>query len=98
MSLNNLGLTLADLGQRDEALSPTQEATDIYRRFAEAYPAVFLPALYGSLRLLEYILTASERREEAQEIKRELENIRQKFAELENHDSEQDENQDHEDQ
>jgi len=49
MSLNNLGNCLSDLGRREEALEPTEEAVEIYRQLAKSNPDAFMPALATSL-------------------------------------------------
>ncbi len=47
--LNSLSVNLGWVGRRDDALAPTQEAADIYRRRAEADPVAHLPGLTRSL-------------------------------------------------
>jgi hypothetical protein len=47
--LNNLSGQLSDSGDRAGALRAIQEATEIYRRLAQAQPAAFEPDLAGSL-------------------------------------------------
>lgn len=47
--LNTLGVRLSGVGRREEALAPTQEATDLYRGLAQANPAAYLPDLAESL-------------------------------------------------
>ncbi|MFC0040451.1 tetratricopeptide repeat protein, partial [Actinomadura rayongensis] len=49
MSLNNLGVRLAVVGEQRDALQPVREAVEIRRRLAEAEPAAYLPALAASL-------------------------------------------------
>ena len=38
MSLNNLAISLGDLGQRDRALAATQEAAEFYVEHADSQP------------------------------------------------------------
>ncbi|WP_157522223.1 hypothetical protein, partial [Herbidospora cretacea] len=45
----NLAVSLAQLGDREQALEAADEATGIYRVLAEARPDAFLPDLAGSL-------------------------------------------------
>ena len=40
---------LSELGRREEALAPTEEATGIRRRLVEANPAAYLPDLARGL-------------------------------------------------
>jgi tetratricopeptide (TPR) repeat protein len=56
---------LSELGRREEALAPTEEAVTIRRRLAEAQPAAYLPDLAGSLNNLGILLSGLGRREEA---------------------------------
>ncbi|MBM7086915.1 tetratricopeptide repeat protein [Micromonospora sp. MMS20-R2-29] len=56
---------LANAGLRDQALLPAEEAVAIFRRLAEADPAVYLLDLAGSLNNLGMILSGLGRREEA---------------------------------
>ena len=53
MSLNNLGIQLAEAGQRQAALAAAREAADTYRQLAEANPDAYLPNLAGALNNLE---------------------------------------------
>ncbi|MFG1723136.1 caspase family protein, partial [Micromonospora chalcea] len=48
MSLNNLGNSLSEVGRRQEALAPTEEAVTIHRRLAQTNPDAWLPNLAGS--------------------------------------------------
>ncbi|MFP2935041.1 tetratricopeptide repeat protein, partial [Pyxidicoccus sp. 3LG] len=48
-SLNNLGTMLRDLGRREEALTATEEAVQIYRGLAARNPDAFQPDLAMSL-------------------------------------------------
>ncbi|MGH3980952.1 MAG: tetratricopeptide repeat protein, partial [Pseudonocardiaceae bacterium] len=63
--LNNLALRLAEVGQRTEALTPAQEAAQLYRRLAEAAPAAYLPNLAASLNNLAGRLAEVGQRTEA---------------------------------
>ena len=47
-ALNNLGAHYSNLGRREEALQPTEEAVGIYRELSQSNPA-FLPNLATSL-------------------------------------------------
>lgn len=47
--LNNLGVHQSELGQREEALTSTREAVDLFRELAKTRPDVFLPCLAMSL-------------------------------------------------
>ena len=64
-ALNNLGVALSALGQREEALAATQEAVDLCRALAEARPDAFRPALARSLHNLGAHLAALGRYDEA---------------------------------
>jgi tetratricopeptide (TPR) repeat protein len=64
-SLDNLAIRLAELGRRDEALAPAEEAVVIRRRLAEANPDAYLPGLAGSLNNLGGRLSGKGRREQA---------------------------------
>jgi tetratricopeptide (TPR) repeat protein len=64
-SLNLRGIVLAELGRREEALNPTQEAVDLYRKLAQTNPAAYNPDLAGSLNNLGAMLSELGRREEA---------------------------------
>ena len=77
--MNNLGHRLSRPGRRDEALAPTDEAVDIYRRLAQANPAAFVPDLARSLNNLGIRLSGLGRgtrrwppTDEAVEIRRRL--------------------------
>ncbi|WBB99575.1 tetratricopeptide repeat protein [Solwaraspora sp. WMMA2080] len=63
--LNTLGKQLSEAGRRDEALTATTEAADIYRRLAQANPAAYEPNLAGSLNNLGMMLSEAGRRDEA---------------------------------
>jgi tetratricopeptide (TPR) repeat protein len=62
--LNNLGAHLSNLGRRDEALPPTEEAVTLRRELAAANPA-YLPDLAMSLNNLGIFLSQLGRRAEA---------------------------------
>ncbi|MCA9834067.1 MAG: tetratricopeptide repeat protein, partial [Thermomicrobiales bacterium] len=49
MSLNNLAVRLAEVGDRKGALAPAQEAVNIRRELAKTAPAAYRPDLAGSL-------------------------------------------------
>ncbi|MGE3413091.1 MAG: tetratricopeptide repeat protein [Dehalococcoidia bacterium] len=65
MSLNNLANRLSEVGRREEALAPAEEAAAIYRELAESNPAVYRPDLAGTLNNLANRLSEVGRREEA---------------------------------
>ncbi len=76
MSLNNLALRLSELGRRDEALAPAQEAVIIYRKLAQKNPDAFLPDLARSLGTFGGILMELERvREAARNFKEGLDSL-----------------------
>ncbi len=66
-SLTSLGLRLADVGRREEALAAAQEATALYRELAQVNPQAFLPDLAGSLGMYGFVLLDLGRAQEAQE-------------------------------
>jgi tetratricopeptide (TPR) repeat protein len=76
-----LGRALSALGRREEALTATQEAVDIYRGLAQVNPQVFLPDLATSLNNLGNRLSDLGRREEALTATQEAVDIRRKLAE-----------------
>ena len=49
MSLDNLGVMLSYVGDRDGALKATREASDTYRKLVATRPDAFLPELARSL-------------------------------------------------
>ncbi|MGW2811568.1 tetratricopeptide repeat protein, partial [Streptomyces sp. NPDC001450] len=63
--LNNLGVRLAGVGRRQEALAPAEEAVGIYRVLAEADRDAYLPDLAGVLNNLGVRLGEVGRRQEA---------------------------------
>jgi tetratricopeptide (TPR) repeat protein len=65
MSLNNLAVQLAEVGQRQAALAPAQQAVDIRRALAEANPEAYLPDLAMSLNNLAVQLAELGRPTEA---------------------------------
>ena len=80
-ALNNLGIALSALGQREEALAATQEAVDLCRALAEARPDAFRPALARSLHNLGAHLAALGRYDEALAATQEAVAIRRALAE-----------------
>jgi tetratricopeptide (TPR) repeat protein len=64
MALNNLGIRYSELGRREEALLPTEEAAGIYRELSQSNPA-FLPDLASALNNLGNCYSELGRREEA---------------------------------
>ena len=65
MSLNNLGILLSALGRCEDALKPSEDASDLCRKLAASNPQAFLPNLVASLNNLGILLSALGRREEA---------------------------------
>ena len=65
ISLNNLGVRLADTGQRQAALAPAREAVTIRRQLAEANPDAYLPDLAMSLNNLGNHLAETGQRQAA---------------------------------
>jgi hypothetical protein len=65
MALNNLAIRLSAVGQREAALAPAMEATDIYRELAAKAPDAYRPDLALSLSVLADRLEELERVEEA---------------------------------
>ena len=63
-SLNNLGIRYSEVGRRQEAVAPAEEAVRIRRELAETNPA-FLPDLAGSLNNLGICYSEVGRRQEA---------------------------------
>ncbi|WP_411573348.1 tetratricopeptide repeat protein, partial [Streptomyces scabiei] len=57
-SLSNLGIRLAEVGRRAEALAAEQEAVEIYRRLAKGNPAAYEPDLATSLTVFAMLLAA----------------------------------------
>jgi tetratricopeptide (TPR) repeat protein len=65
MSLNNLAIRYAELGRREEALAPAEEAVEIYRALVARNPDAYRPALASSLNNLANRYAELGRREEA---------------------------------
>ena len=63
-ALNNLGTRHRELGRRDEALQPTEEAVGFFRELSQSNPA-FLPGLASALNNLGPHFSNLGRREEA---------------------------------
>jgi CHAT domain-containing protein len=63
-SLTNLGIRYSDLGRRQEALAPREEAVKIYRQLAKTNPA-YLGNLAGTLNGLGISYSGLGRRQEA---------------------------------
>ena len=80
-ALNNLGVFYSDLGRREEALPPTLEAAEIYRKLSEANPGAFLPGLAMSLNNLGNRYSELGQREEALPPTLEAVEIRRKLSE-----------------
>ncbi len=71
MALNNLAIRLSEVGQREAALAPAQEAADLYRELAAKAPDAYRPALAGSLATLANCFEENGQIEEAFERNRE---------------------------
>jgi len=76
-----LGWRLGNAGLHQQALTPTEEATGIYRRLAEANPAAYLPDLAMSLNNLGIRLSELGQREAALVPTEEATGIRRRLAE-----------------
>ncbi|WP_159461762.1 tetratricopeptide repeat protein, partial [Thermoflexus hugenholtzii] len=70
-ALSLLGFALSALGRREEALTATQEAVELYRQLAAQHPQAFLPDLASSLNNLGARLSELGRREEALQVTQE---------------------------
>ena len=62
---SKLAYRLSEVGRREEAVPPAQEAVELYRDLAEQNPDAFTPDLAGSLNNLANRLSEVGRREEA---------------------------------
>ena len=71
-SLNNYANLLSEVGRRDEALAPAEEAVTLRRTLAAANPAAYTPNLATSLNNYANRLAEVGRRDEAEAIRREL--------------------------
>ena len=65
MALNNLAIRLSEVGQRQEALGPAQEAADLYRELAAKAPDAYRPDLAMALNNLANCLSEVGQRQEA---------------------------------
>ena len=65
MSLSNLSIRLADVGDRGGALEAVREAVEIYRGLAEKNAAAFETDLVRALNILARILTETGESDEA---------------------------------
>ena len=65
MALNNLGNRLSELGRREAALGPAEEAVKIRRKLAAANPDAYEPDLATALNNLGNRLSELGRREAA---------------------------------
>ncbi|HZO64490.1 MAG TPA: tetratricopeptide repeat protein [Kribbellaceae bacterium] len=79
-ALDNHGIHLAAVGKHDEALVPTAEAVQLYRRLATTDPTVFQPSLAGALNNLGVRLSSVERRADALAATAEAVDIRRRLA------------------
>ena len=80
MSLSNLGVRLAEAGQRQAALAPAREAAGTYRQLAAANPDAYLPGLAMSLNNLGIWLAEAGQRQAAVAPAREAVTIRRQLA------------------
>jgi tetratricopeptide (TPR) repeat protein len=81
-SLNNLGLALAEVGWREEALTAIRKAVTVRRRLAQADPGRHLPGLADSLNNLGLQLSQLGRRQESRGARREAVQIRRLLAQV----------------
>jgi len=79
--LNNLGILLADLGQRPEARRRLEEALRIHRELARAEPEAYRPELAAALNNLGALLADLGGRAEARRCYKEALVIRRELAE-----------------
>ena len=80
-ALNNYAISLAAVGQRDQAVDPAREAVDAYRVLAEANPAAYTPALASSLNNYAISLAEVGQRDQALDPAREAVELRRVLAE-----------------
>ncbi|MFV2126604.1 tetratricopeptide repeat protein [Micromonospora sp. LOL_013] len=80
--LGSLGNRLSEAGRRDEALTATTEAADVYRRLAQANPAAYEPDLAMSLNNLGVMLSDLGRQDEAMTATAEAVTIRRRLAQV----------------
>ena len=78
--LNDLGFRLSNGGRREEALTATGDAVEIYRRLAAVNPAALDPDLALSLNNLGMVLSELGRREEALAATADAVEIRRRLA------------------
>jgi tetratricopeptide (TPR) repeat protein len=78
-ALNNLGIRYSELGRREEALQPTEEAVRIRRELSQSNPA-FLPNLAAALNNLGIRYSELGRREEALQPTEEAVRIRRELS------------------
>ena len=57
--MNNLGIRYSEVGRREDALAPAEEAAQICRRLAQANPAAYEPDLAMSLWSVAWICDRS---------------------------------------
>ncbi|MFJ9351731.1 tetratricopeptide repeat protein, partial [Streptomyces sp. NPDC101237] len=79
-SLSNLGVRLSEAGHRRDALTTTQEATEIYRGLAADDPATHEPDLARSLSNLAIQLSQAGHRQDALTTAHEAVEIRRRLA------------------
>ncbi|MFJ6154278.1 tetratricopeptide repeat protein, partial [Micromonospora profundi] len=78
---SNLATRLANMGRREQALDPAEEAVTIWRRLAEDNPDAYLPNLAMSLSNLGTFLSQLGRREQALALAEEAAGICRRLAE-----------------
>ena len=74
------GVSLANLGRREQALDAAQETADLYRQVAEQRPDAFTPDLAGSLNNLANRLSELGRREQALDAAQEAADLYRQLA------------------
>jgi tetratricopeptide (TPR) repeat protein len=62
MTLNNLGLVLRDLGERQAARKQYEEALEIYHRYMERFPQAFSHDFEGVLRNYKRLIEEGQQR------------------------------------
>jgi tetratricopeptide (TPR) repeat protein len=80
--LNNLGIRLSNLGRREQALTATTEAVEIYRRLAAANPAAFVEDLHGAMESMANALDALGRNDDATRARIEIDKTLRKSGQV----------------
>ena len=86
-SLNNLAKSQAENGQRREALTTAQEATNLYRTLVKHNPAAHTPDLAMSLNTYANILERSGNTKEAARIRQERDEVLKRMKKMEERDA-----------